>query len=280
MDFDSTDDEKAMRQQVADLVRVYLDNVPKDEKPLAVEVAAEAPLVDPITGEDLGMPLVGILDLCWTAKPGRSLRFQDGGKVQRTDGNQQRDPTVHYAWLHRQITGQQEGGLEIRSLIKTKVPKMRVPSLRGPHGCPLRPALRRDPRVSRRPRRRPAQLPARLQLRDVRLPPHALHTLGRIGPPLAAEWPFSPPGCVHAAYLSETVMSRTTTTSPASPAPRPHWHKAFLGMLPAILKHAKIAFGLLNSGFKSCVPIAARLFIPVTGTTSAVSPRRPASRLL
>jgi hypothetical protein len=28
-----------------------------------------------------------------------------------------------YAWLYRQISGQQEGGLEIRSLIKTKVPK-------------------------------------------------------------------------------------------------------------------------------------------------------------
>ena len=52
-----------MRQQVADLVQVYLANVPKDEKPLAVEVAAEAPLVDPITGEDLGMPLVGVIDL-------------------------------------------------------------------------------------------------------------------------------------------------------------------------------------------------------------------------
>jgi hypothetical protein len=29
-----------------------------------------------------------------------------------------------YAWLHRQVTGQQEGGLEIRSLIKTKQPKV------------------------------------------------------------------------------------------------------------------------------------------------------------
>jgi hypothetical protein len=29
-----------------------------------------------------------------------------------------------YAWLHRQITGRQEAGLELRSLIKTKVPKV------------------------------------------------------------------------------------------------------------------------------------------------------------
>ena len=37
-------------------------------------------------------------------------------------------------------------------------------------------------------------------------------------------------------------MSRTATACPASPAPRRRWHKAFLGMLPAILTHAKFAF--------------------------------------
>ncbi len=30
--------------------------------------------------------------------------------------------------------------------------------------------------------------------------------------------------------------------SAAYPAPRPHWHKAFLAMLPTIVKHAKFAF--------------------------------------
>ena len=37
-------------------------------------------------------------------------------------------------------------------------------------------------------------------------------------------------------------MSRTTTASPASPAPRRRWHKVFLDMLPQIVRHAKIAF--------------------------------------
>ncbi len=32
----------------------------------------------------------------------------------------------------------------------------------------------------------------------------------------------------------------------ASPAPRPSWHKAFLALLPAILKHAKFAFASLK----------------------------------
>jgi hypothetical protein len=34
--------------------------------------------------------------------------------------------------------------------------------------------------------------------------------------------------------------------STASPAPRPRWHKAFLALLPAILKHAKCAFAYLK----------------------------------
>jgi hypothetical protein len=34
--------------------------------------------------------------------------------------------------------------------------------------------------------------------------------------------------------------------SAASPAPRPRWHKAFLALLPAILRHAKVAFSYLK----------------------------------
>ena len=41
----------------------YLAQAPEDEKPLAVETAVEAPLVDPMTGENLGIPLLGIMDL-------------------------------------------------------------------------------------------------------------------------------------------------------------------------------------------------------------------------
>ena len=37
-------------------------------------------------------------------------------------------------------------------------------------------------------------------------------------------------------------MSRIAAACPASPAPRRRWHKVFLGMLPAILTHAKFAF--------------------------------------
>jgi hypothetical protein len=125
MDFDSPDDEQAMRQQVANLVRVYLDNVPKDEKPLAVEVAAEAPLVDPDTGEDLGLPLVGVIDLVLDSEAGPLIAdFKTAARSSEPMEISNEIQLSSYAWLHRQITGQQEGGLEIRSLIKTKTPKV------------------------------------------------------------------------------------------------------------------------------------------------------------
>ena len=114
-----------MRQQVADLVRVYLDNVPKDEKPLAVEVAAEAPLVDPITGEDLGIPLVGVIDLVLDGEAGPLIAdFKTAARSSEPMEISNEIQLSSYAWLHRQITGQQEGGLEIRVLIKTKAPKV------------------------------------------------------------------------------------------------------------------------------------------------------------
>jgi hypothetical protein len=42
------------------------------------------------------------------------------------------------------------------------------------------------------------------------------------------------------------MSTPTTTTSPASPAPRRRWHRQFLAMLPAIVTHAKYAFRRLH----------------------------------
>ena len=45
-------------------MQAYLEHVGDQEpKPIAVETSLEAPLVDPATGEDLGIPLTGIVDL-------------------------------------------------------------------------------------------------------------------------------------------------------------------------------------------------------------------------
>ena len=62
--FESTEDEQARRKQAIELIAAYCAQLPRNEpRPLAVEAAVEAPLVDPASGENLGIPLVGIMDL-------------------------------------------------------------------------------------------------------------------------------------------------------------------------------------------------------------------------
>jgi hypothetical protein len=47
--------------QAVALIRAYLEKIPATEpKPLAVEGSIDAPLIDPFTGENLGIPLVGV----------------------------------------------------------------------------------------------------------------------------------------------------------------------------------------------------------------------------
>ena len=118
-------DEQALQKQACDLVKAYLAIVPPDEKPLAVEVALESPLVDPESGEDLGMPLVGVVDLVLDSEAGPLIC--DHKTAARSSEPMEISHEIQlssYAWLYRQITGRKEAGIEIRSLIKTKVPKI------------------------------------------------------------------------------------------------------------------------------------------------------------
>ena len=63
--FADASEERKCRQSTAALVSTYLAQVAPDEpRPLAVETSLTAPLVDPRTGEDLGIPLLGVLDPC------------------------------------------------------------------------------------------------------------------------------------------------------------------------------------------------------------------------
>jgi putative RecB family exonuclease len=125
MDFDSPDHEQELRTQAMSLVSAYLAYAPCNEYPLAVEVAAEAPLVDPTTGENLGIPLVGIIDLVLNYEQGPLITdFKTAARSSEPMEISHEIQLSSYAWLHRQITGQRENGLEIRSLIKTKTPKV------------------------------------------------------------------------------------------------------------------------------------------------------------
>jgi CRISPR/Cas system-associated exonuclease Cas4 (RecB family) len=136
MRFDSVADEQALQTQATGLVAAYLAKVPEDERPLAVETAVEAPLVDPDTGDDLGVPLVGVIDLVLgnQARP-VIVDFKTSSRSSEPLEIVHEVQLSSYAWLFRHASEhRQEAGLEIRSLIKTKTPKIEF------HGYPARTA--------------------------------------------------------------------------------------------------------------------------------------------
>ena len=71
MQFDTPAEEQILQRQAYDLIKAYLGHVPADEpRPLAVEAAVEIPLINPLTGEDFGIPLLGIMDLVLDGQAG------------------------------------------------------------------------------------------------------------------------------------------------------------------------------------------------------------------
>ncbi len=126
--FTSKAEEAALRRQAGELVRTYLASVPADEPPpLAVESAMEAALVDPHTGEDLGIPLLGIADLVLDAAEGPLvIDFKTTARAAPPLEIAHEVQLTSYAYLFRRTTGRREAGLEIRSLVKTRQPKVEV----------------------------------------------------------------------------------------------------------------------------------------------------------
>jgi hypothetical protein len=132
--FSSTDEEKKLNDQTIRLVDAYLRQVPDDEpQPLAVETSLESALVDPVTGEEL-MPLLGIVDLVVPSNEGPVICDFKTAASSTTPTEMQHEIQLScYAFLFRQMTGQKEAGLEIRSLVKTKTPQIGVHRF-GPRG--------------------------------------------------------------------------------------------------------------------------------------------------
>jgi len=126
MTFAIETDEMAMKKQSVDLVTAYLAHVPSDEpKPQAVELTMEAPLVDPFTGEDMGIPLLGVIDLILPDEGGQAIiDFKTSSRSAPPLEITHEVQLSCYAYLFRQATGQKESGLEIRTLVKTKTPKV------------------------------------------------------------------------------------------------------------------------------------------------------------
>ena len=124
--FDTPAEEQILQRQAGDLIRAYLGHVTADEpRPLAVEAAVEMPLINPLSGEDFGIPLLGVMDLVLDGQAGPVIiDFKSSSR------SSERLEIVHeiqltsYALLFRHVSDRQEAGLEIHSLIKTKTPKI------------------------------------------------------------------------------------------------------------------------------------------------------------
>ena len=126
MQFKAETDEMEAKLKTVDLVTEYLARVPEDEpRPLAVEATMEEPLVDPVTGEDFGITLLGIVDLVLDGQQGPLIidvktAARSGMPAEIAHEIQ----LSSYSYLFRRLDGRKEAGLQIRSLIKTKVPKI------------------------------------------------------------------------------------------------------------------------------------------------------------
>ena len=126
MQFDTVASEQAAQRQAIELVAAYLRQLPPDEpRPTAVETTIEAPLVDPGTGEDFGIPLLGVMDLVVPEDSGPIIA--DFKTAAKSSGPLEITHEIQlscYAYLFRQASPEPEAGLEIRSLIKTKTPQV------------------------------------------------------------------------------------------------------------------------------------------------------------
>ena len=82
-------------------------------------------MVDPVSGENLGIPLVGIMDLVLDEPAGPLIAdfkttARGGEPLEITHEIQ----LSSYSYLFRRTSQQPESALEIRNLVKTKTPKI------------------------------------------------------------------------------------------------------------------------------------------------------------
>ena len=118
--------ESKLLLQAKSLTEAYLEHVSdSDPTPNLVETTIECPLVDPETGEDLGIPLLGVIDLVQDGGAGDMIcDFKTASKSSPPHDVLHEVQLTAYSILFRHLSGQRESGLQIRSLIKTKTPKI------------------------------------------------------------------------------------------------------------------------------------------------------------
>ena len=125
--FDDEAQEEKCRYQVLDLVTAYLGSTPiQEETPYAIEKRFEIPLIDPQTGEDFGIPLVGIVDLILQEDGGTIIVDFKTSATSSLCELQYEIQLTAYSHIVREATEQDELRCEIRQLVKTKTPKVNV----------------------------------------------------------------------------------------------------------------------------------------------------------
>ena len=126
MQFASRDDENALKQQAVRLVQTYLDRRDSDEGfPIAVETRLECPLIDPGTNNNLGIPLLGFVDLILEDDSGPVIiDFKTSARSSAPLDVAHEIQLSCYAYAFRHVFGKVEKELQIRSLIKTTTPKV------------------------------------------------------------------------------------------------------------------------------------------------------------
>ena len=124
--FESAQESAQLQSKGIDLVRAYLAKVADETaRPLAVETTIEMPLVDPRNGEDLGIPLLGVMDLVLQEDTGSLIvDFKTAARAEQLSELTHEIQLGCYAYLFRQAAGHVEQALEIRRLVKTKVPQI------------------------------------------------------------------------------------------------------------------------------------------------------------
>jgi hypothetical protein len=124
--FTSTVEEQATMQQTFELLSTYLNRVPAAElRPLEVKRYVKAPLIDQDCGEDLGLPLVGTLDLLLPKANGPLIVVFK--VVARNNPQLETAAEIQLAclaYLLRKAYGLPETGIEICQLVKTKAPQV------------------------------------------------------------------------------------------------------------------------------------------------------------
>jgi hypothetical protein len=125
---DGPSEEQALKEQAFGLVEAYLREFIKETAHvLAVESVMEAPLAHPETGEDFGIPLVGITDLILETDEGPVVvDFKTTARAASAPDITHEIQLTAYAYLFRAVFRRDESSLEIRSLVKTKTPQVQT----------------------------------------------------------------------------------------------------------------------------------------------------------